>query len=260
MKNLTSIKKVLFGVALLGISSLSSAIPTLQLGIAGGTYDAATQTIVASSSSFSLYAYLIADRTNPITDLYSVSMAVTPQINSPANLGSFSVNGSPINVTAGMVYGIPPLDATIETTNGGDSHDLQSHSIFPTYFTEKTFSFSAANQSSAFNTADHPSWGPQAGSGMYFQKFDIDVTNLDPNYAIHFDLYNTELLTCKKSATSCVPGNLDITQFAPFSHDAQSGNGDGGGGGNEVPEPTPLMLLGVGLLGIGVARRKVCTV
>ncbi len=258
MKNLTSIKKALIGAALLGISSLSSAIPTLQLGITGGTYDAATATIIASSSSFSLYAYLIADASNPIGDIYGVSMAVTPQINSPANLGSFTVNGSPINVTADMTYGIPPLDATIETTNGGDSQDLQSHSIFPTYFTEKTFSFSAANQSSQFNTADHPSWGPQAGTGMYFQKFDIDVTNLDSNYAIHFDLYNTALLACKRNDTSCVPGNLDITQFAPFSHDAESGKGGGGGGGNgnEVPEPAPLMLLGLGLFGIGFARRK----
>lgn len=257
MKNLTSIKKVLFGAALLGLSSLSSAIPTLQLGITGGTYDAASQTIFASSSSFSLYAYLIADGSNPITDSYGVSMAVTPQISSPANLGSFSVNGSPINVTADMVYGIPPLDATVENSAGGDSRDLQTHSIFPTYFTEKTFSFSSANTSGVFNTADHPSWGPQSGTGMYFQKFDIDVTNLDSNYAIHFDLYNTALLACKKNDRNCVPGNFDITQFAPFSHDAQSGNGGGGGGGpNEVPEPTPVLLLALGLFGLGLMRRK----
>ncbi len=258
MKNLTSIKKALFGAAMIGISSLSNAIPTLQLGIAGGTYDAATQTIIASSSSFSLYAYLIADYSNKITDQYSISMAVTPQVNSPSSLGSFSVNGNPINVTSGMTYGIPPLDATVEISAGGDSHDLQTHSIFPTYFTEQIFSFSAANQSSTFNTADHPSWGPQSGTGMYFQKFDIDVTNLDSNYAIHFDLYNTALLECKKKDKGCIPGNLDITQFAPFSHDAQSGNGDGGGGPpNEVPEPTAVLLFGLGLLGLGWTRRKV---
>lgn len=259
MKNLIDIKKVLLGAALLGISSLSNAVPTLQLGIAGGTYDAVTQTIVASSSSFSLYAYLKPDAGNPISDIYGLSMAVTPAISSPASLGSFTVNGNVIDVTSGMTYGIPPLDSVVETTINGDSNDLQSHSIFPTYYAEATFSFSSGNTSGVFDTPTDPASGPKAGTGMYFQKFDIDVTNLSADYAIHFDLYNTEFITCKKNQ-ACAAGNLSITQFAPFSHDAESGpggGGDGGGGGNEVPEPAPLMLLGLGLLGIGFARRKV---
>ena len=227
----------------------------MQLGIAGGTYGAGTQTIIASSDSFSLYAYLIADAGNPINDIYGLSMAVTPQANSPATLGSYTVNGNVIDVTSGMTYGIPPIDATIETTNGDDSHDLASHSIFPTYFSETTFSFSASNESGVFNTADFPAFGPQAGTGMYYAKFDIDVTNLDKNYAIHFDLYNTKLITCKSKDKVCVPGNLDITQFAPFSHDAESGPG-GGGPPNETPEPAPMFLLGLGLFGMAWMRRK----
>ncbi len=256
MNNFAKIKSAIFGSALLGISSFASAIPTLQLGIAGGTYDASTQTIIASSSSFSLYAYLIPDAGNPINDLYSLSMAVAPAVSSPASLGSFTVDGNTVDVTSGMTYGVPPLDAAVETTPGGDNSDLQTHSIFPTYFSEISFSFNAANQSGQFNTADDPSFGPQPGSGMYFQKFDIDVTNLSANHTIHFDLYNTKLIECKKTAT-CVSGNLDVTQFAPFSHDAQSGPGDGGGPPNETPEPTTILLFALGALGLGLARRKV---
>ncbi len=255
MNNFAKIKSAIFGAALLGISSFASAIPTLQLGITGGTYDLATQTIIASSSSFSLYAYLIPDASNPINDLYSLSMALTPQVSSAANLGSFTVDGNTVDATSGMTYGIPPLDSVVETTNGGDNNDLQTHSIFPTYFAELGFSFSAANQSGLFNTADEPASGPQAGTGMYFQKFDINVTNLSTEYAIHFDLYNTKLVECKKLGT-CTAGNLDITQFAPFSHDAQSRPGDGGVPPNETPEPTTLLLFALGALGLGLARRK----
>jgi len=52
-------------------------------------------------------------------------------------------------------------------------------------------------------------------------------------------LYNTEL--GKESS------DIDVNQFAPFSHDAQS---------SKVPEPTTMLLLGLGLVGLaGVGRR-----
>ena len=190
-------------------------------------------------------------------------MAVTPQVRNPANLDSFTVDGNNIDVISGMNYGIPTADLTIETTPGGDSDDLQTHSVFPTYFSEESFTFSATPNSSAFNTATFPALGPQPGTGMYFKKFDIDVTNLDENYAIHFDLYKTKAVTetnCfyvrgKKKCTTTPTGELEIVDKAPFSHDAQSGPG-GGGPPNETPEPAPMLLFALGLGGMMWMRKR----
>jgi len=226
----------------------ANAIPTLQLGITGGTYDWSTQTVVSTSPSFSLYAYLLPDAGNTTTDKYYLSMALTPQVSTSANLGSFTYNGNTVNATTDMTYGTPPIDAFSSSYDPGD---LAKHGVFPTYFKEVEFSF-GSNQSGAFNTQDHPTWGPQAGSGMYYNLFSIDTTNLADGYAIHFDLYNTKL--CPNSTGQCAyTTDTDITQFAPFSHDAQSM-----GSVSPVPEPQTyaMLLVGLGLIGFTTRRRK----
>ncbi len=68
----------------------------------------------------------------------------------------------------------------------------------------------------------------------------VDTSLLDSDYAIHFDLYNTKLKS---------NGDIDVTQFAPFSHDAQ-------GCTNCVPvsdsEPSTLILLSPVLVSLGL--------
>ena len=230
-------------------SGPASAVPELQLDIAGGTYvGGGEDTIFASSNSFSLYAYGLADKVST-TETFRLSMALIPATDTAGTYGSFSVNSSTINVTSDMVYGNPPIETLVSQEH--ESGDLPPHSIFPTYFTEVQFSFSTANQSGIYNTEDEAGSGPQSGTGMYYVKFDVDLSGLAAGLGIHFDLYNTKLIDQCKNA-NCTLGDVTVGKLvAPFSHDAA-------GMVTAVPEPETyaMLLAGLGLLGFMARRRR----
>lgn len=246
MKRLNRLLAV-FVIALVATSA--RAIPTLQLDISGGTYDASTQTIMAPANSFALYAYGLGTGPQAISlaDRFFLSMAVVPSTTTPGNYGSFTVNGNTVNVTSDMTAGGPPLEAS----GLFDAGDLAAHGVFPTYFTEQAFYFSSSNQFAAYNTQDFAGQVPlSGGTGMYYQQFNFDISGLAPGLGIHFDLYNEKLITkCKN--TTCTPLDIDVNQFAPFSHDAE-------GAVAAIPEPgtCAMLLVGLGLLGFTSVRRK----
>ncbi len=220
------------------------AQPTLQLDILNGVYDDTTDTIVATSDQFTLFALLIPDQDTTIADTFFISAAVVPQTGpADVDLGSFTFNGATIDVTADMLFGVPPLEANLAFDPG----DLSQHGIFPTFFTEFAFTFDPANTATAYNSQDDAGQGPtpDPNGDMFFEDFLVDVSDLDEGVRIHFDLYTKE----------AVNGDIDVDEFAPFSHDAESGNGNGNGNG-QVPEPGTLALLAA-TLGMGaVFRRK----
>ena len=254
------------------------AVPSLQLDIGGGTYDTVTESIVASSNSFTLYALLVPDTRALLTNTYFISASLIPQVAPPgATLGSISIDGTPYTVTDDMLYGNPPVDTVL----AGQDHepgDLPPHDIFPTYFLEYAFQFSPNDKATEYNTAENPG-GPTANANgtMYYHAFSIDRSLLDPAYTAHFDLYDTMPIdvtetqtqnnqvceTNKKGKLVCrnvvnhvdvvIGTDIEISSFAPFSHDAS-------GAFFEcvdcalAPEPNSLIFLGIGLIGMGAAR------
>jgi hypothetical protein len=212
------------------------SLPVLQLDIAGGTYDATTETVVSGSKQFDLIALLNASST---AGKYYVSMALTPATDVAGNYGSFTVNGTHVDVTADMAYGTPPS----EFNTAFDPGDLSTHSIYPTYFFEYGFYFNPAKTTSDYNVQDDAGRGIAGAGDLFYQTFALDVSGLNAGAGLHFDLYDE----------TTRGGDIDVGKFAPYSHDAEYVPGKTP---EAVPEPGTLGLMGLGLSGIAFFARR----
>lgn len=219
--------------------SVASALPSLQLDILGGTYDTTTETIVASSDSFTLYALLLPNKKAPLNDRYYISAALVPKVGA-SDYGSFTFNGATIHATSDMVYGNPPFESNLARDPG----DLPRHGIFPTFFSEFGFTFDPARTSIPYNTADDAGAGPTGNGAMYYTAFSVNTSGLGTDVALHFDLYN------KKEGRGGA-GDVDVKSFAPFSHDAQSSPSV------PVPEPASLLLTALGGISLLISKRGI---
>lgn len=251
-------------IMLMASAAVVQAVPLLQLYIDGGTYDTVTETIVTDSDTFTLAALLtvngtVVDDNGTVEEAnsridwlslpYYISVALVPQTDTQMNLGTVDFGSDTINVTGDgtdpmdMVYGQPPLDGYLA------NKDLPTHDIFDTYYYEtQPFYFLETQVTPTFNTQDAAMDGyitPDSSNVSYYLKWEVDVSNLDPEYDIHFDLYNltSQIEIAKRDRVQI----KDIKVFAPFSHDA---------GTTTVPEPGTLVLLGIGMLGVAAYRRK----
>lgn len=251
MKKFTSL--LIFSLSLALTAFSVQAEPTLQLGIIGGSYDDATDTVISTDSTFTLVAYGKADDDTStggepsvdLTETYYISIALVPSDETLASFGSFDFNGTTYDI-GDATFGNPPPDGL--TTNPNDK--LSPHEgIFPTWYIEVAFTYDPTQTSSFVNTENTPGFDPTAnpGSDEYYMLFDVDASNLVAGFGLHFDLYNKIELECSPKQLEADPSCVDIgvDMFAPFSHDAAY-----------VPEPAPLALVGLGLLLLMVTPRR----
>lgn len=209
------------------------AIPTLQLDIVNGVYNSVDETTYATTPQFTLRALFDGTLSS---QTYYISAGIEPlmQQANPPNVGTFSIDGTAYS-PATMAWGTPPLNVP-DNNSGGGPGNLGTHGEFPTYYTEDAFTFSSSLTMPAYNTAD----GTSANGNVYYHDFLVDVSNLKPGYSVHFDLYDEKL---KK-------GSYTIDDFAPFSHDAQSGP-------TSVPDDgSTVLLLGLALAGVTLMYRS----
>jgi len=206
----------------------------LTLDIAGGTYDAGSQTIIANSGNFTLDA-VFNTLQGKVSGTYYIAAAIIPQTQNPplTDFGSFTVNGVTYS-SANMAYGNPPASIT------DSSADLQSHGIYDTHYVEIGFTFDTSRRADLYNSADNPGGLQEDPNGvMVFEDFNVDVSGLAAGYGVHFDLYN--LGRDKR-------GNTIVKDFAPFSHDAASRT--------VADTSSTMMLLGMALLAVEGMRRR----
>ena len=225
----------LLGIVVLWAVRPASAVPLLSTDIAGGTYDTASGTIIAANNPFTLYA-LFNTQKGIASGTYYLAAAIVPKTENPpvAPFGSFTVNG--VSYSAGnMAYGNPPASVV------DNNLDLQSHGIYDTHYVEIGFTFNSTKRAGVYNSQVNPGGLHTDSSGaMLYQDFNVDVSGLAAGYAVHLDLY--QLGTDAK-------GRETVIQFAPFTHDAQSG----------IPTvndtSSTMMLLGIAMLAVEGMRR-----
>ena len=200
------------------------------------------ESLYSADLQFTLYALVNSDSGNiqgegdgGIDGFFYLSAALIPkqlELSSPPDLGSIILDNIPIAVVGDMSYGTPPIDVD------RNPDEISRHGIFDTYYFEHEFALNPAENPpvAVYNSQENPGGPDLTTTGLlYYEDFEVDISGLHPDYAIHFDLY-----------TKTPDGTLEF--FAPFSHDLTT---------THTPTPGAVLLGMLGLSVAGVKLRKV---
>lgn len=228
------------------ILSPALAVPNLQLDILGGGYDSTDESVFLNTdSNFNLFAYCSpGNQNNCLSKKHFISIAILDDkenaVTTSTNFGSFSFNGITYgNGGNALTFGNPPFNDP--AGNDKDAGDLATHGVFPTLFAEVGFNFVSDQTREEVNIQDNPGTALTADTStnsktLLYQNFNVDISGLNTGYRVHFDLYNEEAKKDKSGSVS----DLDIDQFAPFSHDAYAEKTDVP---RDIPEPGTALAL-----------------